>query len=230
MSGLAFTSIRAVAAPLPIANVNTEVISPKELMRAVTRKGLSWGLFRPYRFDENGAENPHFILNREPWRRAGIIVSLDNFGCGSSREHAVWALADFGIRCIVAVSFADIFLNNCLKNRLLAITLPRADIDALLAEAERGAEMDVDLDAKIVTLADGRRFPFDLDDMLRHRLLDGTDDISETLGFVADIETFEENRLHRMPWLARCLHLSDEGRPDGGASTPSAGREARVAI
>jgi 3-isopropylmalate/(R)-2-methylmalate dehydratase small subunit len=197
-----FTRVRSVAAPLPLTNVNTEVISPKDLMRAVTRKGLGWGLFRPYRFNEDGTEKPEFVLNRPPWRNAEILVSLENFGCGSSREHAVWALADFGIRCIVAVSFADIFLNSCLKNRLLPVTLERSEVDQVLEEAEAGAEIEVDLTTNSVTLADGRRFAFTLNELHRQRLLDGADDISETLRFGGEIDDFERAHRERQPWLS----------------------------
>jgi 3-isopropylmalate/(R)-2-methylmalate dehydratase small subunit len=196
-----FTRVRSVAAPLPITNINTEVISPKDLMRAVTRKGLSWGLFRPYRFNEDGTEKADFVLNREPWRRAEILVALENFGCGSSREHAVWALSDFGIRCIIAVSFADIFLNSCLKNRLLAITLERSEVDVVLAEAASGAEIEVDLTCNAVVLADGTHFSFELNELHRHRLLQGLDDISETLQFEEEIDDFERAHRARQPWL-----------------------------
>jgi 3-isopropylmalate/(R)-2-methylmalate dehydratase small subunit len=196
-----FTRVRSVAAPLPLTNVNTEVISPKDLMRSVTRKGLSWGLFRPYRFNEDGTEKPDFVLNREPWRNAEILVALENFGCGSSREHAVWALSDFGIRCIIAVSFADIFLNSCLKNRLLAITLDRSEVEEVLKEAATGAEIEVDLTTNSVTLAGGRRFVFKLNELHRQRLLDGADDISETLRFEQDIDAFERAHRQRQPWL-----------------------------
>jgi 3-isopropylmalate/(R)-2-methylmalate dehydratase small subunit len=202
-----FIRVRSVAAPLPLNNVNTEVISPKELMRAVTRKGLSWGLFRPYRFNEDGTEKPEFVLNRPPWRNAEILVSLENFGCGSSREHAVWALSDFGIRCIIAVSFADIFLNSCLKNRLLAITLKRFEVDELLEAASACAEIEVDLPTNSVTLPDGRRFDFTLNALHRQRLLDGVDDIAETLRFDAEIDEFERAHRQRQPWLGTKVEM-----------------------
>lgn len=202
-----FTRVRSVAAPLPLTNVNTEVISPKDLMRAVTRKGLSWGLFRPYRFNEDGTEKPDFVLNRPPWRQAEILVALENFGCGSSREHAVWALSDFGIRCIIAISFADIFLNSCLKNRLLAITLERSEVEEVLKEAETGAEIEVDLMTNSVTLADGRKFVFTLNDLHRQRLLDGVDDISETLRFGEEIDDFERAHRDRQPWLVATVEM-----------------------
>lgn len=196
-----FTRVRSVAAPLPLTNVNTEVISPKELMRAITRKGLSWGLFRPYRFNADGTEKPEFVLNRPPWREAEILVALENFGCGSSREHAVWALSDFGIRCIIAVSFADIFLNSCLKNRILALALQRHEVEEILKEASTGAEIEVDLTTNSVSLADGRSFAFTLDELHRQRLLIGMDDISETMRFVEDIDSFEAAHRQRQPWL-----------------------------
>ncbi len=202
-----FTRVKSIAAPLAINNVNTEVISPKDLMRAVTRKGLSWGLFRPYRFNEDGTEKADFVLNREPWRNAEIIVTLENFGCGSSREHAVWALSDFGIRCIIAISFADIFLNSCLKNRLLAITLERSEVEAILIEAEAGAEIEVDLALNAVILADGTTFSFKLNELHRHRLLEGVDDISETLQFEQEINVFERAYHDKHPWLGKKLEL-----------------------
>lgn len=198
-----FTRVRGIAAPLPITNINTEVISPKDLMRAVTRKGLSWGLFRPYRFNEDGIEIADFVLNREPWRKAKILIALENFGCGSSREHAVWALSDFGIRCIIAISFADIFLNSCLKNRLLAITLERSKVEAVMHEAATGAEIEVDLTDNTVTLASGQRFSFKLNELHRQRLLEGADDISETMRFESDIDSFERDHRMRQPWLYR---------------------------
>ena len=199
-----FTRVHGIAAPLPLTNINTEV------MRAVTRKGLSWGLFRPYRFNEDGTEKSDFVLNMPPWRNAEILVALENFGCGSSREHAVWALSDFGIKCIIAVSFADIFLNSCLKNRLLAITLERAEIDELLKEAAAGAEIEVDLVTNSVTLADGRQFVFLLDELHRQRLLDGADDISETMRFEQEIDDFERAHLGRQPWLSARVEMDTE--------------------
>lgn len=205
-----FTHVRSVAAPLPLNNVNTEVISPKDLMRAVTRKGLSWGLFRPYRFNPDGTEKAEFVLNRAPWREAEILVALENFGCGSSREHAVWALSDFGIRCIIAVSFADIFLNSCLKNRLLALTLRRDEVAEVLKAAEGGEEIGVDLTTNSVTLADGRSFVFTLDELHRQRLLDGMDDISETLRFEDEIDTFERAHRDLQPWLGAKVEMESK--------------------
>lgn len=205
-----FTHVRSVAAPLPLNNVNTEVISPKDLMRAVTRKGLSWGLFRPYRFNPDGTEKAEFVLNRAPWREAEILVALENFGCGSSREHAVWALSDFGIRCIIAVSFADIFLNSCLKNRLLALTLRRDEVAEVLKAAEGGEEIGVDLTTNSVTLADGRSFVFTLDELHRQRLLDGMDDISETLRFEDEIDSFERAHRDLQPWLGAKVEMESK--------------------
>lgn len=179
-------------------------------MRAVTRRGLSWGLFRPYRFNEDGTEKLDFVLNRPPWRDAKILVALENFGCGSSREHAVWALSDFGVRCIIAISFADIFLNSCLKNRLLAITLERFEVEEVIKEATVGAEIDVDLTTNSVTLADGRRFVFKLNELHRQRLLDGMDDISETLRFEDEIDAFERTHRNLQPWLGATVEMDVE--------------------
>lgn len=196
-----FTRLKGIAAPLPIANVNTDIIAPKDLMRAVTRKGLGWGLLRPYRFDGEGRERPDFVLNRDPWRSAAILVALENFGCGSSREHAAWALADFGIRAVIAVSFAEIFQNNCIKNRLLPVPLPRAQVDLVMAAAEAGEEVEVDLAAQEIRLADGRVFAFEVSPLARHRLLEGIDDIADTLRYEDDILAFEDRHFRDSPWL-----------------------------
>lgn len=205
-----FTRLKGIAAPLPIANVNTDIIAPKDLMRAVTRKGLGWGLLRPYRFDGEGRERPDFVLNREPWRRAAILVAHENFGCGSSREHAAWALADFGIRAVIAPSFAEIFQNNCIKNRLLPVPLPRAQLDAVMAAAEAGEEVEVDLEAQVVRLADGRTLPFEVSPLARHRLLEGIDDIADTLRYEDDILAFEDRHFRDTPWLAVRNRHEDE--------------------
>lgn len=199
----AFVNVRGICAPIPLANVNTDVIAPKELMRAVTRKGLSWGLFRPYRFEANGTPKPDFVLNRHPWDAAKIMVAYENFGCGSSREHAAWALADFGIRSIIAPSFAEIFNNNCIKNRILPVVLERAGVEEVMARAEAGEEVEVDLPSQQVRLASGRVFGFAISPLQKHRLLTGIDDIADTMAFEADILAFEDRHFADLPWLRR---------------------------
>lgn len=210
-----FTRLKGIAAPLPIANVNTDIIAPKDLMRAVTRKGLGWGLLRPYRFDGEGRERPDFVLNRDPWRSASILVALENFGCGSSREHAAWALADFGIRAVIAVSFAEIFQNNCIKNRLLPVPLPRSEVDAVMVAAQVGEEVEVDLAAQEIRLADGRIFAFEVSPLARHRLLEGIDDIADTLRYEDDIQAFEDRHFRDNPWLVRPRQEQETGEHHG---------------
>lgn len=201
----AFVNVKGIAAPIPLANVNTDVIAPKELMRAVTRKGLGWGLFRPYRFEADGTPKPDFVLNRAPWNAAKIMVAYENFGCGSSREHAAWALADFGIQCVIALSYAEIFNNNCIKNRILPVVLERDGGEAVMAAAQACEEVEVDLPSQTVRLRDGRAFGFNISPLVKHRLLNGIDDVAETLAFEADILAFEERHLAELPWLRKSL-------------------------
>jgi len=196
-----FTSIKGIAAPMPIANIDTDMIAPKLLLKSVTKFGLSWGLFREHRFHDNGTEKPDFILNQDPWRHAKIIVALENFGCGSSREHAPWALYDFGFRCIIAPSFADIFYNNCFKNGLLPISLSPEAVNEVMVDAKAGREVGVDLLSQAVTLDDGRVFIFEIEGFLKYCLLNGLDDIGITLGKVEKIDRFEELQQLRHPWL-----------------------------
>ncbi|TCT04228.1 3-isopropylmalate dehydratase small subunit [Aquabacter spiritensis] len=197
----AFVNVRGTAAPIPLDNVNTDVIAPKELMRAVTRKGLGWGLFRPYRFAADGTPKPDFVLNRAPWNAARILAAYENFGCGSSREHAAWALADFGIQSVIAVSFAEIFANNCIKNRILPVALERDAVAQVMACAEAGLEVEVDLPSQSVRLPDGRSFGFAISERVKHRLLNGIDDIADTMAYEDDILAFEAQHLSGLPWL-----------------------------
>jgi 3-isopropylmalate/(R)-2-methylmalate dehydratase small subunit len=197
-----FTTLTGVAAPLPVANVDTDKIIPARFLKTLTRTGLGKALFDGLRYDEAGAERPDFVLNREPFRKAEILIALDNFGCGSSREHAPWALADFGIRCVIAPSFADIFYNNCFKNGLLPVTLPREVCEQLMQDTELGsnARVTVDLERQVVVRANGEEIPFQVDEGRRNALLNGLDEIAETLARDTGITRFETGRAAREPW------------------------------
>ena len=196
-----FTKLTGVAAPLNMINVDTDMIIPKQFLKTIKRSGLGVSLFFEMRYDDGGAELADFVLNREPWRRAQILVAGQNFGCGSSREHAPWALLDFGIRAIIAPSFADIFFNNCFKNGILPVVLPAAQVDRLLAVAESGAAITIDLPAQEVRLADGESFRFEVDPFLKHCLVGGLDDIALTLAKADRIAAFEARQKAAEPWL-----------------------------
>jgi 3-isopropylmalate/(R)-2-methylmalate dehydratase small subunit len=198
-----FTTLRGVAAPLAMINVDTDMIIPKQFLKTIKRSGLGKNLFDEMRYDDHGAEKPGFVLNRAAYREAVILVAGENFGCGSSREHAPWALLDFGIRCIIAPSFADIFYNNCFKNGILPIVLPQAEVDLLMADAERGANatVAVDLEAQQITGPDGGVVAFDVDPHRKHCLLNGLDDIGLTLDKVAAVDGFEAAQREAQPWL-----------------------------
>jgi 3-isopropylmalate/(R)-2-methylmalate dehydratase small subunit len=187
-----FTTLTAVAAALPLANVDTDRILAGQFLKTISREGLGPQLFSAMRYDD-GRERPDFVLNQEPWRRAGILVTLDNFGCGSSREHAVWALADFGFRCLIAPSFADIFYNNCQKNGILPITLDREQVDRLMNDAGDPARttLHVDLPQQSIRCADGTVIPFDVVLERKEALLQGLDEIASTLRFLPEIERWE---------------------------------------
>ena len=198
-----FTTLTGIAAPLPMINVDTDKIIPKQYLKTIRRTGLGRHLFDEMRHDTDGRERPGFILNQSPWREASILVTEDNFGCGSSREHAPWALLDFGIRCIIAPSFAEIFSDNCVNNGILAITLPHEDVRRLMDDARAGhnARLTVDLESQTVTRPDGSRVAFSIDGSVKHRLLNGLDPIGISLTREADITAFEEQRATRQPWL-----------------------------
>jgi 3-isopropylmalate/(R)-2-methylmalate dehydratase small subunit len=198
-----FTQLTAVAAALDIVNVDTDMIIPKQFLKTIARTGLGKALFHEMRYNEDGSEKPGFVLNQPAWRKAGILVAGKNFGCGSSREHAPWALLDFGIRCVIAPSFADIFYNNCFKNGILPIALPQKDIDKLMDDAGRGsnATISVDLESQEIRGPDGGCIHFDIDAFRKHCLLNGLDDIGLTLEKSAAIATFEEKRRQTQPWL-----------------------------
>jgi 3-isopropylmalate/(R)-2-methylmalate dehydratase small subunit len=197
-----FTKLTAVAAPLPMANVDTDMIIPKNFLKTIKRTGLSKGLFYELRYDNDG--NPtDFVLNQPAYKDAKILVAGENFGCGSSREHAPWALLDQGIRCVIAPSFADIFYNNCFKNGILPIKLPQEDVDKLMDDAERGANATITVDLENQTIAgpDGGTIRFDIDPWRKHCLLNGLDDIALTLEKDESIRHFEESRKAAQPWL-----------------------------
>ncbi len=197
-----FEKITGVAAPMPLVNIDTDMIIPKLFLKTIKRTGLGVHLFDEMRYLDDGSENPEFVLNKPAYRNAEIIVAGDNFGCGSSREHAPWALLDFGIRCVISTSFADIFYNNCFKNGILPIALPQEDVDKLMADAERGANatITVDLEAQEIRGPDGGTISFEIDPFKKHCLLNGLDDISLTMEKAAAIDDFEAKAKLARPW------------------------------
>jgi len=198
-----FTTLSGVAAPLDMMNVDTDMIIPKLHLRTIKRTGLGKVVFDELRFHTDGSEKPEFILNQEPYRGAKILIAGDNFGCGSSREHAPWALLDYGIRCIISTSFADIFYNNCFKNGILPIAVAPAELKMLMADAanRNNPEFTVDLEAKTITRPQGATIRFNLDDFRRDCLLNGLDDIGLTLQKVDKIDAFEAAQRQQQPWL-----------------------------
>ena len=198
-----FTHLDGRAAPLAIANLDTDQIIPKQFLKTVDREGLGKGLFYDLRFDEQGVEKPDFVLNRPAYAGANLLIAGDNFGCGSSREHAPWALLDFGVRCVIAPSFADIFYNNCFQNGLLPVTLPEDQVRALMDEAKGGNHLfTVDLESQSVVAPSGARFSFEIDPGRKEKLLKGLDAVGETLQHAAEIDAFEERRQLTQPWVA----------------------------
>jgi 3-isopropylmalate/(R)-2-methylmalate dehydratase small subunit len=198
-----FTKLTGIAAPLPMINVDTDKIIPARFLKTIKRTGLGSALFEAIRFKKDGSEDPDFILNKPAYRKAQILVTGENFGCGSSREHAVWALLDFGIRCVIAPEFADIFHNNAPKNGILCIKLPQTVVDELMKDAEKGANarLTVDLDAQEITRPNGEKVPFKVDPFVRHCLLNGLDDIGLTLEKAPAIMSFEDAQKSKTPWL-----------------------------
>ncbi len=198
-----FDKLTGVAAPLPQINVDTDMIIPKQFLKTIKRSGLGKNLFDEMRYTPDGKEKPDFVLNRPAYRNAQILVTGENFGCGSSREHAPWALLDFGIRCIIATSFADIFYNNCFKNGILPVILPQADVDKLMADAERGANaiISIDLASQEIRGPDGGVVKFEIDPYRKQCLMEGLDDIGLTLKQEASIGQFEQKRAAQQPWL-----------------------------
>lgn len=198
-----FTELTAVAAPMPEENVDTDQIIPARFLKTIKRTGLGEHLFANLRYDAEGHEKPDFVLNREPYRHAEILITLDNLGCGSSREHAPWALLDFGIRCVIAPSFADIFHNNCFKNGILPVQLPRETCEMLMEDARLGAnaQLRVDLVRQVVVRPDGEEIAFAVDPFRRSLLLEGLDDIGQTMQHADAITVFEHEREDAKPWM-----------------------------
>jgi 3-isopropylmalate/(R)-2-methylmalate dehydratase small subunit len=199
----AFTTLTGVAAPLPMANVDTDKIIPARFLKSINRSGFGKHLFANMRFREDGSENPDFVLNQPPYRDAQVLIAFENFGCGSSREHAPWALLDFGIRCVIAPDFADIFHNNCFKNGVLPVRLPREVCEKLMDDARMGgnARLTVDLERQVVVRPSGEEIPFAVDPLRKHLLLNGLDDIGQTLQHATAIDAFEAKRKTAQPWL-----------------------------
>lgn len=197
-----FTKLTGVAAPMPIVNIDTDMIIPKNYLKTIKRTGLSKGLFAEMRYQQDGSENPDFVLNKAAYRNAKIIVAGDNFGCGSSREHAPWALLDFGVRCVISTSFADIFFNNCFKNGILPIVVTPEDLEKLMDDASRGANatLSIDLEAEEIRGPDGGVLKFHVDPFRRHCLLNGLDDIGLTMEKASDIDAFEKKDATLHPW------------------------------
>ena len=198
-----FTTLTGVAAPLPMVNVDTDAIIPKQYLKTIKRTGLSAGLFHEMRTDRNGVVTGDFVLDKPAYKDARILVAGDNFGCGSSREHAPWALLDAGIRCVISTSFADIFFNNCFKNGILPVALPQETVDDLMADAQMGANatMTVDLEAQTITRPNGETVAFDVEPFRRHCLLNGLDDIGLSLQKAASIDSFEAGAANDRPWM-----------------------------
>lgn len=198
-----FTTLTGVAAPLPKANVDTDQIIPARFLKTIARTGLGKNLFANFRYTEDGAENPDFVLNQAPYRQAEILIAFENFGCGSSREHAPWALLDFGIRCVIAPDFADIFHNNSFKNGILPVKLPREVCAALMEDAKLGgnARLTVDLERQVVVRPSGEEIPFEVDPFRKHCLLHGLDDIGQTMQHKPAIDDYEAKQRAAQPWL-----------------------------
>ncbi|MEO3414482.1 3-isopropylmalate dehydratase small subunit [Roseovarius sp. CAU 1744] len=198
-----FQTLTGIAAPMPLINVDTDMIIPKQFLKTIKRSGLGVNLFDEMRYDGDGNEIADFVLNKPQYREAQILVAGDNFGCGSSREHAPWAIKDFGIRCVIAPSFADIFFNNCFKNGILPIALPQETVDVLMKDAEKGANarMEVDLEAQTITTSDGEVISFDVDPFKKHCLIEGLDDIGLTLEKKASVDAFEARAAEARPWV-----------------------------
>ncbi len=198
-----FNKLTGIAAPMPLVNIDTDMIIPKLFLKTIKRSGLGKNLFDEMRFNNDGSENPDFVLNKPAYRDTGILVAGDNFGCGSSREHAPWAIKDFGITCVISTSFADIFFNNCFKNGILPIILPQEQVDILMMDAEKGANarMSVDLEAQEITTSDGDVIKFNVDSFKKHCLLEGLDDIDLTMEKSDSISKFETMAATNRPWV-----------------------------
>ena len=197
-----FEKLSGVAAPMPLVNIDTDMIIPKVFLKTIKRSGLGVNLFDEMRYDREGNEKTEFVLNKAQYREAKILVAGDNFGCGSSREHAPWAIADFGIKCVISTSFADIFFNNCFKNGILPVVLPQDQVKVLMSDAEKGANsiIEVDLEKQTIASSDGTVFNFDVDPFKKHCLLNGLDDIGLTMEKETDITAYEAKASQLFPW------------------------------
>ena len=197
-----FEKLSGVAAPMPLVNIDTDMIIPKVFLKTIKRSGLGVNLFDEMRYDREGNEKSDFVLNKTQYREAKILVAGDNFGCGSSREHAPWAIADFGIKCVVSTSFADIFYNNCFKNGILPVVLPQDQVDILMKDAEKGANsiIEVDLENQTIASSDGEIFSFEVDPFKKHCLLNGLDDIGLTMEKEDQITAYESKAVQMFPW------------------------------
>jgi len=198
-----FETLTGIAAPMPLVNIDTDMIIPKQFLKTIKRSGLGKNLFDEMRYNSDGSEIADFVLNQPAYRDAQILVAGDNFGCGSSREHAPWALLDFGIRCVISTSFADIFFNNCFKNGILPVVLPQEAVDVLMEDARKGANarITVNLEEQTVTTSDGKSFGFDVDPFKKYCLINGLDDIGLTLEKVGAIDTYEAATSQSRPWV-----------------------------
>jgi 3-isopropylmalate/(R)-2-methylmalate dehydratase small subunit len=198
-----FNKLIGIAAPMPLVNIDTDMIIPKQFLKTIKRSGLGANLFDEMRFDLEGNEIPDFVLNKKAYRNAEIIVAGENFGCGSSREHAPWALIDFGIKCVISTSYADIFYNNCFKNGILPIVLKAEEVEELMKDSQKGenARIMVDLETQTVRSSDGVEFSFVIDKFKKHCLLNGLDDIGLTMEKVSSIDEFEQRYQKQMPWV-----------------------------
>ena len=197
-----FEKLSGVAAPMPLVNIDTDMIIPKVFLKTIKRSGLGVNLFDEMRYDREGNEKTEFVLNKSQYREAKILVAGDNFGCGSSREHAPWAIADFGIKCVISTSFADIFFNNCFKNGILPVVLPQDQVKVLMTDAEKGANsiIEVDLEKQTIASSDGEVFTFHVDPFKKHCLLNGLDDIGLTMEKETDITAYEAKASQLFPW------------------------------
>ena len=197
-----FNKLRGVAAPFNMINIDTDKLIPKQFLKTIKRTGLGKHLFNEMRFNEDGSEKPDFVLNKAAYRGSNIIVAGDNFGCGSSREHAPWALLDFGIKCVISTSFADIFYNNCFKNGILPIVVNKQQLDQLMDDAENGANavLDIDLEAQEITRPNGESVAFEIDEFRKHCLINGLDDIGLTMEKEKNIDSIEKKRATEQPW------------------------------
>ena len=198
-----FEKLSGIAAPMPLVNIDTDMIIPKVFLKSIQRTGFGKNLFDEMRYNRDGTEVADFVLNKPQYRDAQILVAGDNFGCGSSREHAPWAISDFGIKCVISTSFADIFYNNCFKNGILPIVLPQEQVDVLMKDAEKGsnARMEVDLDSQTITTSDGETFTFEVDSFKKHCLMNGLDDIGLTMENKSSIDSFEAKMAAERPWV-----------------------------